>query len=481
MNPGRDSVLRATPARRWLVAGLLILACASAPAADPDAPAASGAVPTREEIREKELQLLRRQLTELRRKYEENLISRLVYETQVQVAAIRGFQIEAPVQFKPLTNRVLDQILMETVERSYPGPTLTLHVWLNELFGALPEGIDLLKLYRDLMGEQAAGLYDPESKTLFVREDFPMEQAMGRLILAHEICHALQDQQFGLAEMGVEDTGNADRSLATLALAEGDATLLMGEHMARYGNPLSLFSNLPDMMLMNQEQLNRAPRAIQRELLFPYLDGMRFFEELNGRLPADSEHAGQVADSPAEWRNWVWLDPPVSTEMILHPEKYLARELPVEIEPLGEDDEHSAETTIGEFGMSLLLEAALGHERANEAAAGWHGDRIRLSQELDGEGQPAIRRLHWVTHWDSPGDADQFAQALVDAFNERIDGLTWEEAGPERKAGAPSAELTLTRPGETSVELVGLFRLNGAGEEAAPTSFAAAGGSAGVE
>src|SRR5690606_29869422 len=156
----------------------------------------------------------------------------------------------------------------------------------------------------------------------------------GRLVLAHEITHALQDQNFELLELGVEDHENGDRQLALMAIIEGDATLLMSEYMIEHASPFGLLSELPSLLTMSQEELDRAPVAIRESLMFPYLRGVQFFMDLAGRVPADDDDAEPfaVALQPG-WRSRVFLNPPISTEQIMHPEKYLRGEAPEPIDP----------------------------------------------------------------------------------------------------------------------------------------------------
>src|SRR5207244_879336 len=154
------------------------------------------------------------------------------------------------VNYLPLTDQKLDELLEAGIKKQFPGEALSDYIWLNQLFKALPADFDLLKTMKELTAEQVAGLYDPLSRVLFVRTDFKLEAPLGRMILAHEICHALQDQNNSLTEMGLDDSSDADRALAALSIAEGDATLLMAEHLARYGSPLGLLAQIPGMMLM---------------------------------------------------------------------------------------------------------------------------------------------------------------------------------------------------------------------------------------
>lgn len=403
-------------------------------------------------LKDQEIRLLKQQLAQARQKLDSERVGRIVYETQLRVAALHGFAVKGVVSFTPLTPAIIDRLVSDSIRTQYPGQTLEHFVWLNQLFAALPQPYDMQQSVRDLMGEQAAGIYDPHSKQLFVKTDFPLESPMGQMVLAHEICHAFQDQNFSLLDMGAEDADDSDRALAALAIAEGDATILMSEHFAKYGNPLDLFRFLPSMLSMDQEKLNAAPAAIQESLLFPYLDGMKFFQSLRGRLPGGAQRTGAYPD--AAWRMAVFKRPPLTTQQILHPELYLSQKMPAKIaEPKAPGAAGKPTVNVaGEFGARLLLTPMLGNVRAAKVAAGWNGDKVAVADAATGK----RRLIRWATRWDSRQEADEFAAALEEALKARFAGkLEWRADAQGRIAETPEARLRVTRPTAEGVELEG--------------------------
>ena len=410
------------------------------------APAADAAM----ELKDREINLLKTRARIAEGALRENSLARQIAETQVRVAALREFKIARLVTHEPLTQEVIDRLIDHSLEGMFPGRKLDLFVWGRQVFGALPEGIDLRAFYSSLIGEQAGGLYDPATKALYVSPNFKLEGMLGSIILSHEICHALQDQNFNLVKMGLEDAANADRSLVTLSLAEGDATLLMTEYMTVHGDVSTLVRDIPSLLRIDQKQLNNAPAAVREELLFPYIAGADFFERLGGRTrqaPGQRVSAGERKG----WRSEVFLDPPDSTEQIMHPEKYLARELPTEIAELThEADATAIQTPMGEFGVAALLLGGVERERAFAAAAGWDGDRMLMTEDAAHQ----KRRLAWNTHWDSAADADEFALALADALQARYGSeLEWKRRKQSQDGQAQGGTLRIRRPDERSVEL----------------------------
>lgn len=414
--------------------------------------AARGAGPTLEELQEQQIVLLKRENRRLERDLERERRDRIVYETQLEVAALRGFRVNDLVRQAPLTRERLIRLVDESLDRQFPGRSLQRYVRMHQLFGALPEPFDLRAVMHGLVREQAGGIYDPHTGEFLVNPGFPIEKALGRVILAHEITHALQDQNYDLLGMGLEDPNAGDRATALLCIVEGDATLLMAEHMARTSEPMDLLTDgLTSLAGVSQEQLNGAPAAIREMMFFPYTGGSAFFNALQGRTPGGGPppvtEDGLLAPS---WRNAVFRNPPVSTEQIIHPEKYLAGEGPGELPAPPPFDEEGADvTTLGEFGMRLLLDATLGRPRARAAAAGWNGDRMILSDAAGGG-----LDVHWTMRWDTPADADEAIRSLVDAFGART-GAQADAPQPERPAALEGNGLraAITRPGRDLVVL----------------------------
>ena len=63
-----------------------------------------------------------------------------------------------------------------------------------EAFGLLPKGFDLDSFMVELLTEQIAGLYDPKAHEFYIADWIPLEDQ--RMVMAHELTHALEDQHF---------------------------------------------------------------------------------------------------------------------------------------------------------------------------------------------------------------------------------------------------------------------------------------------
>ncbi len=146
--------------------------------------------------------------------------------------------------------------------------------------------------------------------------------------------------------------------------------------------------------------MDAAPPVLRESLLFPYQTGLSFVRTLYAR-------GGSAAVDRA------YADPPVSTEQLMHPDRYFHRDTPQQVgvpdlaRALGAGWRSAAQVQWGEFDTHLLLEGQLPVTVADQAAAGWDGGRLRSFQR-NGRTALVLR-----TVWDSPGEAVQYCRAMA--------------------------------------------------------------------
>jgi len=275
--------------------------------------------------------------------------------------------------------------------------------------GLLDTEDDLHGMFAGVLGEQVIGYYDPETGRLVIREEVmagltgtlgPEQTQEARLVLVHELVHALQDQRLGLGE-SYEKERSADGDNAFRAVVEGDATLAMLAHALRQqGIPLSAatagIQQMGDYLdldaLVRGEKLDDAPAIVRVTLVAPYLRGLQFVAAVHGR-------GGWPAVNNAHRR------PPTTSEQILHPEKFFAGEDGESIEIPDNDDvlaagfKRTEEDTLGELELSVYLGQTRRSGTNDAAAAGWAGDRLAVYV------RGADVAVIWWTTWDSDEDA----------------------------------------------------------------------------
>ena len=218
---------------------------------------------------------------------------------------------------------------------------------------------------------------------------------MDRLTIAHEYVHGLQDQHFDIG-LAREEEKNGDRQMAYLALIEGDAELTE----LIYGNEfLPALEMIQTFSLMRggveEETLADVPAFLRESFSFPYQQGLEFVA---------------AVQETGDWAavNDLYSKPPISTEQILHPERYRSGDAPVTVQlpdlaaVLGEGWKQLDSDTLGEFGWRLILTKHIGPGPAAVAADGWGGDSYVLLQQ----GSSSATVLRSV--WDKETEAEQF-------------------------------------------------------------------------
>jgi len=333
-----------------------------------------------------------------------------------EIAALRGLPQKAPVPVFVLEEDAFLAVLEERTTRAAAESEIEERKAFHLAFDLLPNGTGegsskQASSTREVLQEQVLGFYDHVRKQIIVRASRATtlaEAEKERGILAHEIEHALQDQHFGRADQKAVAKRSDDEQLAYMALLEGDAMLTMFAYLAtERGVPMQrMVRRAADIMDdMPAERfaagdgdgaLARALPIMREQLLFRYHAGTSLAAELYraGGLPLV---------------NRMFQAPPISTEQVLHPEKYLAGEAPAEIPapeaPAGSGSRVIGHGVVGELATRVVLERCT--RAATQAAEGWGGDRYTLFANAD-----QSVGLLWATAWDSEKDAGEFAAAL---------------------------------------------------------------------
>jgi hypothetical protein len=307
------------------------------------------------------------------------------------------------------------------------------------LYGALgliDPALDLRALWLRLMSEQVVGYYDIDQSRLVIRDDVmrgfdsvssrvkkrgfdskrkarkqarvDLEEA--RVVLIHELVHALQDQHLGLAKT-MQEERDTDGENALRALVEGDATLAMISYVFdKEGVPLTSLTRDPARVRslsgavtapMQGTELANAPPIVRVSLMSAYVDGLSFAAALHG--------AGGFARV-----NRAYAELPQSSEQVLHPERFARHEpvprvsVPGAASMLGERHTLVVEDTLGELEMSVYFAQGAGEVVGRRAADGWNGDRVYVYRATD-------KKLSavWITTWDDERQAVEAERAAL--------------------------------------------------------------------
>jgi hypothetical protein len=284
-----------------------------------------------------------------------------------------------------------------------------------EAFGLLPKNFDLDSFMVELLTEQIAGLYDPKAHEFYIADWIPLDDQ--KMVMAHELTHALQDQHFKLEPWVKAARPNDDAELAREAFLEGSAMAAMVDYLlqgtGKTVNSLPEFD--PSVFtgdLGSTPSLAKAPPFIKDSLLFPYFSGMSF---------------AVAALKPAGWSSMgkVFGNPPVSSQQIMHPELYRGSRvappvtLPNIAGSLGKDWKKLDENLNGEFGWLEVLKQFLGEARAKPLAAAWDGDRYQLFENQATKRLLLMTRLHLSSIENAARFFGQYSELLEKKHAER--------------------------------------------------------------
>lgn len=394
---------------------------------------------------------------------QERPVLKSVERIRGDVSKMRGLEWQAGVKVGIKTAEDLRREVLVEFDREEPAAEFAREELVVKAFGFIPADYDLRAKLIEFMGDGVQGFYDPNKKELFVidrtqelgGQSIPgMQGMLEEMFMAHELHHALQDQNFDLQRWFGVLEDHDDRLQAFKSLVEGEAQLVgmshMFKRMGRGDVDLAQWNRMQEAMMnmpgAEAQKLRETPAFLVENMMFPYTQGAEFVQAIQRKYGWERLTAA-------------FRDPPTSTEQILHPEKFLEtpRDEPVELflsdleGPLGEGVEELDEGTLGEWNVVLLLRAlGVSKRDAARGAAGWDGDAYAGFRTKDGRVV-----VLWLSTWDSAEEAAEFEGMYRPALQKRGGKDHLERRGAEVLwiHGASEAELpSLRRRGFAAVK-----------------------------
>ena len=338
-------------------------------------------------------------------------------------------------------------------------------------FGFLPREFNLREFVVKANGKEIAAYYDDETKMISLLNWIPKDRQAP--ILAHELTHALQDQNYDLkawlkagqaasqpaesrsSEADVDD----DSAGARRAVVEGQAQIVFIDYLlAPMGRTLQ---NTPGLIYQMEEPavkavadsqlLHDAPMILREMGTFPYREGLIFEGELLEKGGKKMAFSGAFAR------------PPRNTHEVLQPTAYINSEkLPsVSIPDVQQilSDNYAAYDSggIGELDVRALLKTYGNRKAADILAAGWQGGAYvayrRTAKTATDALTTADLALLYVSRWKSSQSAERFAHVYATAIAQRYHNATPQAVASCAGAKCPaSAVQILTEEGPVIVE-----------------------------
>jgi hypothetical protein len=329
-------------------------------------------------------------------------------EIKKRLAAARGLKFTDDVPIIVKKKNEMLRYLEGNVQEDYGDEKLKDITLAYQKLGLLPPGTDLKNSLLNFYNAQiVSGVSGGRIPGDGIRR--PAEGHLDEMALVHELTHLLQDQHFSVRDR-FGPSNNDDKTLAFRSIVEGDA--LLTEFAYRFGG----------INRWSRAQINRAlenssaelapifadiPTAIGDKFLFQYQDGGSFVYRLH------------------EERGWpginlLYRSPPLSTEQVLHPEKY--SDLPdppmrVRLKNLSSlfppEWREIENNTLGELMVRCLFKEFFSTDEAIKVSNGWDGDRfVAFRQESEVS-------FIWASVWDSSKDAEEFARKFQEILSRK--------------------------------------------------------------
>lgn len=339
-----------------------------------------------------------------------------------EVGEMRGLPARAPAKSGFKSRKDLEAIIIRGLDEERNPEELEIQTKFLKRLGLIPKDYNLRDEVIKLLSEQIGGFYDPRTGEFYLVDWLSLDEQ--KPVMAHELMHAIQDQNFNLRRFEKAFKEQSDQELAVQSLVEGEATVVMFNYMFRASGVDITKVKIP-LKAMFEATGNDArfpvlasvPRVVRESLEFPYFYGAAFVHNV-------------VYNSSWKRIDESYKDLPESTEQIMHPEKFLKRESPVKVilkdvaETLGTGWKRVETDVNGEFGLYLILTEFMEKGRAQAAAEGWGGDQYIFYEHTNKKDTALVM----MTTWDSEADALEFFEAYCDrTANRYADAKTLKE------------------------------------------------------
>jgi hypothetical protein len=373
------------------------------------------------------------------------------------VSADTGLEIKHRVKRQLASRDQVSKYVESRMKEDEDAQRLAHSAVVLKKFGLLPRDFELQKFLLDLLREQVAGYYDAKTKTVYLLDWVEPEQQ--KPVLAHELTHALQDQNFGLDRLSShtkkdDATGlqEDERQEALQAVVEGQGMLVLMDYMlAPMGSSVAEQPQMVDAMQAGlttsgpeMALYNRAPMFLQQVLLFPYKYGTLFERDVLLAGGKQQAFAGTLQHLPAD------------TYQIMQPRAYLQGEriaplLPVDLDKVAPGYQKWDISELGAFDVFLLAREHATPEMAKDLSEAWRGGyywAARIPGRKQEEQIPSTADLAvaYVSRWADAGAAGRFAGNYSQAVAKRYPGAQQiqGETAPTLQEAAPGTGIQVT-------------------------------------
>jgi hypothetical protein len=295
--------------------------------------------------------------------------------------------------------------------------------------GFLPRDFNLKEFLVKSTGQEIAAYYDDETKTISMLDWVPPDRQ--EPILAHELTHALQDQNYDLAKWmkagtkSAESAATNDSAIARKAVVEGQAMVVYVDYLLKpVGRSLEDTPGLIYQMeepavkaVIDSQLMHDAPMILREAGTFAYNAGLIFEGELLHKGGKNMAFAGAFAR------------PPRNSHEVLQPQSYIQGEklpavgIPDMREALSNQYDVYDSGGIGELDVRALLKQYGERKIADDVASGWQGGAYvtfrRKDKAAEAQASTGDLALLYISRWKTPQAAERFAHFYAGAVSQR--------------------------------------------------------------
>lgn len=346
-----------------------------------------------------------------------------------------GLPIRHPVKRRMASRAEVQRYLQSHMDEADEKHLERAAITLKKL-GLVPREMNLRSFLFALLGEQVAGFYDAKTRTVNLLDW--VEPEAQKPVLAHELTHALQDQNYGLEKWAdvqdkvhddAEDMARDEARGAREAVTEGQATLVMIDYLlAPAGRKVEDSPEIVAVMKSGMTDassplMSRSPLYLREALLFPYSYGMDFVLKVLLEKGRPATFAGLMERPPAD------------THQVMQAEAFLRGDAPETVavaelsKVLGHGWERIDMGGLGELDARVMV-AQWANEKAAVALAPAFSAGYYMTFQRKGQKNGAAY-IALITRWRSTANANDFAAIYRDYLPKRYRQVNRDSAKPD--------------------------------------------------
>jgi hypothetical protein len=369
-----------------------------------------------------------------------------------------GLPIKTPVKRELASRETVEKYIAEQAEQDEDRKRFERTELVLKKFGLLPRDFDLRPFMVRLLRDQVAGFYDSKRKTVHMLDWVPVDAQ--RPVLAHELTHALQDQDVDLEQWLKDlrkqvkaklDEDNADGDIdeeisARTALLEGQGMAVLIDYILNpMGHSMEDSPRVVEAMKFQMSSnegsplLKEAPMLLRESLVFPYRDGLGFVQALLTEGGKKRAYGGAL------------LQPPHDTHEILSPKSYLNNaKVPLLLLPnlkpaMEKNYERYDAGSVGQFDIVLLMKQFADDEAAKQLSPEWRGGIYYAALRKGAASSKAALKtgdlgLVYLSKWASAAAGKRFADIYKDSLKKRYSTLEPTNSGWRTEEGPVSIQ-----------------------------------------